>query len=488
MTKTTPEIEQFTKGLQDLANGLRACKDHRLHRDITLALYFLKAINDIFHSHSTLGPCLAKKHPSWQWVLEKLRIPEEAVFPKLYDQRMELGNGERLNSALQALAKANAPFNEVFQEINCNSPHLGNEQERDELLAKLLDALNSITVEVPPHHPGYFDMLGQGFTYLLRHFAGKYGRTSGDIVSPPEVVDLLKSLLAPKPGDEICDPACFSGSLLSELGMAQHSIYGQERDRGAWALARMNLFLHGYDSSKIELGDTITDPKLLSGPTELKKFDIVVSNLMTIPEDWGAEKAEEDPFNRFSRGVPLKNLGEYGYIQHMVACMKPGTGRMVVIVPRGVLSRGGTDSAIRQKLIEEDRLAAVICLPKKLFWGAIIPVAVLVLSNYKAEKGKVLFIDASQDFQPGKNRNILRKEDIERIGNSYRMMLEIDRWSRVISETEIKNNDFNLNMPHYVQISTENNSLDIQKIGEERKKLLIELVDLEKKIDQLLNI
>jgi len=488
MTDTTPGSEQFTKGLQDLANGLRACKDHRLHRDITLALFFLKAINDIFQSYSTLGPSLANKYPSWQGLLEKLRVPEEAVFSKLFDQRMELGNGERLNAALQALAKAYTPFNEVFQEINCNSPRLGNEQERDELLAKLLDTLNFITVEVPPRHSGYFDMLGQGFTYLLRHFAGKYGRTSGDIVPPPEVVDLLKCLLAPKPGDEICDPACFSGSLLSELGMAQHFIYGQERDRGAWALARMNLFLHGCDSSKIELGDTIADPKLLSGATELKKFDIVVSNLMTIPEDWGAEGADADPFKRFSRGVPLKNLGEYGYIQHMVACMKPDTGRMAVIVPRGVLSRGGTDTAIRQKLIEEDRLAAVICLPKKLFLGAIIPVAVLVLSNCKAEKDKVLFIDASQDFQLGKNRNILRKEDIERIGNSYRMMQEIEAWSHVTSETEIKNNDFNLNMPHYVQMSSENGLLDIEQIGRERKELLMERVDLEKKIDQLLNI
>jgi type I restriction enzyme M protein len=191
-------------------------------------------------------------------------------------------------------------------------------------------------------------------------------------------------------------------------GSRKYALYGQEAIGSTWALAKMNMFLHGEDNHRIEWGDTIRNPKLLDSTASLKHFDIVVANPPFSLEKWGFEGAEADKFSRFRRGLPPRTKGDYAFILHMVETMKPGTGRMAVVVPHGVLFRGAAEGRIRQKLIEENLLDVVIGLPEKLFYGTGIPAAVLVFRKNKADD-KVLFIDASRDFEAGKNQNVLAR-------------------------------------------------------------------------------
>lgn len=485
--------EQVPSGLEAVSTVLQECNEPSIHRDLTLSLYFMKAITDIYGYFVTHKNSLPSLNPGWRRWLENLQLPESADFNVLHRSRQEPGNGERIDLAFNALVEANfTQLKGICSVISFSSPTLGTENRRDEFLQTLLEAIAKLNVERGLTYQGGLSFPSNGFSYLLRYFAALYGKKTGDIIPPEEVTKLLAKLLDPIFGEEICDSACFSGSMLIEykhtdLNLPQFRLYGQEGNPSAWALAKMNLFLNGCNCSNIELGNTIIDPKLKDGPDKLKQFDVLVSNLLTIPEDWGAEKAEADPLKRFAWGVPLKNKGEYGYIQHMIACLKPGIGRMAVIVPRGVLFRSGAEAKIRQKLIKENLLTAVICLPEKIFYGAIIPVAVMILDARKTEKRKVLFIDASRDFQSGKPRNSLRDSDIDRVFSTYQTKSEVKGYSHLASVEEIENNEYNLNMPRYVQMAVDDIKIDPKQIKSERKKLWEELVRLEHEIEQLIS-
>lgn len=493
MTSAIFDEVEFAKGLLPVCNALRECKEPRLHRDLTLSLYFIWAISAIYKHFGTIEDSPPwSQSPDWRRWLENLRLPENSDFDLLFSQRNQFGNGERLDIALKSLAEANNPqLTGVFNAISFNSLQIGDESRRDGLWSGLLEALANLNTEMMLNSPEGINVL-DGFRYILGYFAALYGRKSGDIVPPQEVAQLLARLIKLEQGEGICDPACSSGSLLVEYknydrNLPQNSLYGQEGDTSAWALAKMNLFLHGCDCCNIKQGDSIRDPKFMAGPNRLK-FEAQVSNLLTIPEDWGAEWAHDDPFDRFSWGVPLKNKGEYGYIQHMISCMKVETGRMAVIVPKGVLFRGGAEANIRSVLITEDLLSAVICLPEKLFFGAIIPVAVLILSVNKKEsgKGKVLFVDASHDFQPGKSRNILPEEAVKKICSTYHELETIGGYSHLAGAEEIKRNEYNLNMPRYVKMESAENLVGIVKIELERKKLWEEMVSLQEEIAEMI--
>ena len=261
-------------------------------------------------------------------------------------------------------------------------------------------------------------------------------------------------------------------------GSRKYALYGQEAIGSTWALAKMNMFLHGEDNHRIEWGDTIRNPKLLDGTVSLKHFDIVVANPPFSLEKWGFEGADADKFSRFRRGVPPRTKGDYAFILHMIETMKPGTGRMAVVVPHGVLFRGAAEGRIRQKLIEENLLDVVIGLPEKLFYGTGIPAAVLVFRKNKTDE-KVLFIDASRDFDPGKNQNLLRETDLQRILDTVRARHGVARYAYLATKAEIADNDFNLNIPRYVDTFEEEAVIDLMAVRKEREKLKAELADLE---------
>jgi type I restriction enzyme M protein len=240
-------------------------------------------------------------------------------------------------------------------------------------------------------------------------------------------------------------------------------LHGQEKNVSTWAIGKMNMLLHGIPGARIERGDTIRDPKLVQNG-KLITYDLVIANPPFSLKNWGIEMAEGDAHRRFRFGIPPKSYGDYAFVQHMIATLKPG-GRAGIVLSHGVLFRGGAEGRIRQGIVEEDLVEAVIGLAPNLFYGASIPACLLLLNRKKPpeRKGKVLFIYGARDFQEGKKQNKLRDEDIAKIANAFRGFSTIERFSRPVSLDEIRGNDYNLNIPRYVDIAEPEAEIDIQQ-------------------------
>ncbi len=247
----------------------------------------------------------------------------------------------------------------------------------------------------------------------------------------------------------------------------------------------MNMFLHGEDNHKIEWGDTIRNPKLLDQNGELMLFDIVTANPPFSLDKWGHDTAENDKFDRFRRGVPPKTKGDYAFISHMIETLKPTTGRMGVVVPHGVLFRGSSEGKIREKLINENLLDGVIGLPEKLFYGTGIPAAILIFKKQKTDDS-VLFIDASREFKSGKNQNNLTEENIAKIVETYRTRESVDKYAYLATLQEVIDNDYNLNIPRYVDTFEEEEEIDLVVVRAEREQLKTQLAELEIQMEKYL--
>ena len=265
-------------------------------------------------------------------------------------------------------------------------------------------------------------------------------------------------------------------------GSKKYALYGQEAIGSTWALAKMNMFLHSEDNHRIEWGDTIRNPKLLDNNGGLLHFDVVTANPPFSLDKWGFEDAENDHFGRFHRAVPPKTKGDYAFISHMIETLKPETGRMGVVVPHGVLFRGSSEGTIRQKLIEENLLDAVIGLPSNLFFGTGIPAAILIFKKQKIDNN-VLFIDASREYKSGKNQNQLTEENIQKIVDTYRNGENVEKYAYLASLEEIRENDYNLNIPRYVDTFEEEAEIDLMAVREERLALQTELAALEAEME-----
>ena len=347
---------------------------------------------------------------------ERFVLPEECDFDHLYAQRKQPDIGERINKALAGIEDANkSKLEGVFRNIDFNNEsNLGETKERNVRLVHLLEDFNDERLDLRPSKVGQRDVIGDVYEYLIGNFASDAGKKGGEFYTPAEVSRLLATIVAPKAGDRICDPCCGSGSLLIRAGRAVGSddfaLFGQELNASTWALARMNMFLHGLDNARIERGDTIRNPKLVEDD-RLMKFNVVVANPPFSLDKWGADTAEHDTYKRFWRGTPPKSRGDYAFISHMVETMNESDGRVGVVVPHGVLFRGGSEGLIRQRFIEENLLEGVIGLPANLFFGVGIPAALLFFRRDKKDKN-VFFIDASREYAEGKNQNKLRDEDL----------------------------------------------------------------------------
>jgi len=245
----------------------------------------------------------------------------------------------------------------------------------------------------------------------------------------------------------------------------------------------MNMFLHGEDNHRVEWGDTIRNPLLKDKDgTGLLHFDVVTANPPFSLDKWGHEDAANDPYGRFRRGIPPKTKGDYAFISHMIETLKPNSGRMGVVVPHGVLFRGSSEGKIRQQLIEENLLDTVIGLPEKLFFGTGIPAAILIFKKQKMDKD-VLFIDASREFKSGKNQNQLTPDNIQKIIETYKARETTDKYSYLASFDEIQENDFNLNIPRYVDTFEEEAEIDLMAVRKERVQLQSELKTLEAEME-----
>ncbi|MCP5299068.1 MAG: type I restriction-modification system subunit M [Chromatiaceae bacterium] len=485
--------KDINQAVWEACDTFRGVVDPSIYKDYVLTMLFLKYISDVWQDHYDEYKKQYGDNPELIEEMmknERFVLPKSASFYALYDKRFEPGNGERIDKALHAIEEANIhKLQDVFQDISFNSTRLGDEAQKNDILRHMLEDFSKAELNLKPSRIGKLDIIGNAYEFLIKNFAATGGKKAGEFYTPPEVSELIAELVDPQEGDEICDPACGSGSLLMKCGKQiqkkgsrKYALYGQEAIGSTWALAKMNMFLHGEDNHRIEWGDTIRNPKLLDGEDHLKLFDIVVANPPFSLEKWGYEKAEADKFGRFRRGVPPKTKGDYAFVLHMIETLKPKTGRMGVVVPHGVLFRGAAEGKIRKKLIDENLLDAVIGLPEKLFYGTGIPAAVLVFKKGKADSN-VLFIDASREYKDGKNQNQLSDENIARIISTYQAREDVDKYAHVAGVDEIKENDYNLNIPRYVDTFEEEEEIDLMAVRAEREQLKKELAALEAEMD-----
>lgn len=421
---------------------------------------------------------------------ERFVLPEGCDFDTIFAKRNEANIGEIINIALEKIEDENkSKLEGVFRNIDFNSEsNLGETRDRNSRLKHLIEDFADPRLDLRPSRIGKNDVIGDTYQFLIERFAGDAGKKGGEFFTPPQVSVLLAKLLAPKKGDRICDPSCGSGSLLirvaDEIGERDFALYGQESNGSTWALCRMNMFLHDKDSARIEWGDTLRNPKLIEGDS-LMKFDIVVANPPFSLDKWGADRVAADRFNRFHRGIPPKSKADFAFITHMIETTIEGTGRVGVIVPHGVLFRGGAEGKIRRQLIEENLLEAVIGLPANLFYGTGIPAAILIFNRGK-KTSDVLFIDASREYEDAKNQSRLRAEDIDKITATYRKFKSVDKYAYRATIEEIQENDFNLNIPRYVDTFEEEEEIDIKALQEEIEELEKELIEVREKMTHYL--
>lgn len=477
----------------------RGVVDPSQYKDYILVILFLKYISDVWRDHyENYSKQYGYDEERIRRKLDRERfvLPKGASFYDLYANREADDLGDLINKALDAVETQNkGKLEGVFRNIDFNSEsNLGRTKDRNRRLKLLLEDFAKPELDMRPSRVSE-DVIGNTYIYLIEKFASDAGKKAGEFYTPYAVSTLLAKVAKPKDGNKICDPACGSGGLLveaaREVGSRNYALFGMEVNGSTWALARMNMFLHGCDSARIEWCNTLTNPELKE-QNRLMKFNVVVANPPFSLDKWGAEDADGDKFNRFWRGIPPKSKGDYAFISHMIEVALAKEGRVAVVVPHGVLFRGGAEGKIRQKLIEENLLDAVIGLPEKLFPTTGIPVAILVFDRSRETGGKnqnrkdILFIDASQEYEAEKNQNILSAPQIEKIMKVFDSREEISKFSHLASFEEVKENDFNLNIPRYVDTFEEEEEIDVMALQGEIESLEVELTQVRSKMKAIL--
>lgn len=487
--------QQINQTAWAACDTFRGAVDAGQYKDYILVMLFLKYISDLWNDHlETYREQFGGDEARIRRRLERERfvLPEGASFYDLFAQRNEANIGELINISLERIEDANRTKLEgVFRNIDFNSEaNLGRPKDRNRRLKNLLEDFAKPAMDLSPSRVTE-DIIGECYIYLISRFASDAGKKAGEFYTPSAVSRLLAKLAAPKPGDMICDPACGSGSLLiqasQEVGSENFALFGQEVNGATWALARMNMFLHARDAARIEWCDTLNSPTLVEGD-RLMKFDVVVANPPFSLDKWGAEHADSDQFKRYWRGAPPKSKGDYAFITHMIEIAKRQTGRVAVIVPHGVLFRGAAEGRIRQALIEENLLDAVVGLPANLFTTTSIPVAILVFDRSRedgganADRRDVLFIDASREFTPGKTMNLLEEVHVAKILDTFRTRAEVQKYSHRASPEELAENGFNLNIPRYVDTFEAEEEIDVAAVQKDIDRIEAELAEVRAKM------
>lgn len=458
--------EQLEGYLWAAADILRGSIDSSDYKSYILGLLFLKRLSDRFEEESE--QLVAEGADPEDEDEHQFFVPKKARWLEI--RKQATGLGELLNVAAAALEEANSEALEgVLAGIDFNDERrLGDAKQRDSVLSRLVIHFSKLNLR--NDHLSEPDMLGRAYEYLIERFADDAGKKGGEFYTPHKVVELIVELLEPAEGHRICDPTCGSGGMLIQSakyivehgGQAKNfSLYGQEKNLGTWSIAKMNMLLHGFPDARLEKGDVIRDPKLVQDG-ELMLFDRVIANPPFSLDAWGHEIAGGDGHGRFRFGVPPKTKGDFAFVQHMVATLNM-RGKMGVVMPHGVLFRGSSEGKIREGMLREDLVEAVVGLPPNLFYGTGIPAAILVFNRAKAKarKGKVLFVEASREFREGSNQNYLRDEDVKKIAASVHAFEDVERYARVVDVEEVEKNDWNLNISRYVDTAEAEERVDV---------------------------
>ncbi len=495
MDKKTTQ-SQINQTLWEACDTFRGKIDSSIYKDYVLVMLFVKYLSDTYKERLEQHIKRYKGHEQRvkrAMSRERFIVSEQSTFDYLYSKRNAPEVGTEINKALEKLEEDNpGKLRNIFRNIDFNSEAvLGQTKDRNAMLRTLLEDFAKL--DLSPSKIGENDIIGKSYQFMIERFASDAGKKGGEFFTPSMVSELLARLVKPEENDRIYDPTCGSGSLLirvvNQVPGRKAAVYGQERNGQTHSLCMMNMFLHGIDDAKIEWGDTLSNPLHLEDG-KLMKFQVIVANPPFSLDKWAMGfagdnddkfkmEASLDPYRRFEWGVPPASRGDYAFVQHMLYSLAE-EGRMAVILPHGVLFRGASESRIRKQIIEMNLLDAVIGLPEALFFGTGIPACVMVFKKNRTKK-EVLFIDASGEgnYEKDKKQNKLREQDIQKIVKTYENYETIDKYSYVSNVDEIKENDYNLNIPRYVDTFEEEEPVDMGKVAKNIENIKEEIKEVE---------
>lgn len=491
MNKTTSQ--DVIKIVWKACDTFRGTMDSSKYKDYILTMLFVKYVSDFYKEKlEELKAKFGDNEDRIQKSLkrEKFQLDPTCTFDVIYENRNAEDIGEIINKILMRIEDDNKEKLEgIFRNIDFNSEaELGRTKERNAALKHLIEDFADASLDLRPSMLDGSDVIGDAYEFLIANFASDAGKKGGEFYTPSEVSMLLAKLVGAKDGDRIYDPTCGSGSLLikaaKEVGTQNFRLYGQERNGQTQALAKMNMFLHEINDAVIEWGDTLRNPLHLENE-RLMKFDKIVSNPPFSLDKWGAEELKDDTYGRFEMGLPPKSKGDYAFISHILASLNE-SGTAGIILPLGVLFRMAGEGKIRKQIIDNNWLDAVIGLPENLFFGAGVAACILIFKKNRVDN-KIVFIDSSNYFEKGKNQNILRSEDIEKIVRAYEDKTEIKKYCHIATIDEIKENDYNLNIPRYIDTFEEIEKIDLKLINKRIKDLEYELIQAKNELNKILS-
>lgn len=490
MTKSKLTLSQLEQYLSRAAWILKGPVDASDFKVYIFPLLFFKRLSDVYDEE--YQQALEESGGDIEYALlpefHRFDVPEGCHWK---DVRQTTTNvGLAIEKAFRGIEQANQ---ELLYGIFGDAQWSNKNKLSDRLLVDLIEHFSQYNLSNSLVDP---DILGQAYEYLIKHFADLTNKKAGEFYTPRSVVHLLGLILDPHEGESIYDPACGTGGMLLEcvdhLREAEEdyrtlTLFGQEKNLTSSSIARMNMFLHGIEDFQIARGDTLRNPAFFSADG-LKTFDCVIANPPFSLDDWGHENWVNDPYGRNIAGVPPKGNGDMAWVQHMIKSMN-STGRMTVVLPHGALFRKGAEGRIREALLKQDLLEAVIGLGSNIFYGTQLAACVLVFKQNKAadRKRKVLFIDGSDQIRVGRAQNFLEPEHVKRIFDWYRNFQDVENYVKVATLEDIAENDFNLNIPLYVEKIIEDNLPSVEEALADLKKAWEESQKAEEKFKRILN-
>jgi type I restriction enzyme M protein len=434
---------------------LRGGMDASQYKDYVLTMLFVKYVSDKYGNKQN----------------SLIEVPKGATFEDMVALKGKTDIGDKINKKiLKPLFSANGLEGTVELVDFNDDDKLGSDKEKVDRLSNLIAIFENPSLDFKHNRAEDDDILGDAYEYLMRHFATESGKSKGQFYTPSEVSRILAKVIgvqkADKPSYTVYDPTCGSGSLLLKVAEESPkglSVYGQEMDIATKSLAVMNMWLHGYPEASIAGKNTIATPQFKETDGRLKRFDFVVANPPFSTKSWSNGISPlNDEFNRFKEyGVPPEKNGDYAFMLHIIASLK-SNGKGAVILPHGVLFRGGAEGDIRKNIIERKLIKGIIGLPANLFYGTGIPACIIVIDKENADSRKGIFmVDASKGFMKDANKNRLREQDIHLVVDVFNNQIETDKYSRFVPFEEIQKNEFNLNIPRYIDTQEEEDIQDL---------------------------
>jgi type I restriction enzyme M protein len=480
---TQQELESWLWKAADILRG--AVKPER-YSSYILPLLFFKRLSDVYREEydEALQKYKSEKVAKQSFVHKLADIPSGCLWNDVRKETRDVGG--KLNGILGEIARTNPELDGVINRTDFNKP----EEIPPDRLLKLIEHFSQKNLgnkKVPA------DILGNAYEYLLKQFNEEAPARAGEFYTPREVVKTMVEILDPDEGSEVYDPCAGTGGMLivSHYHLLSKKkepkklfLYGQEINAETCATARMNIILHGLEA-EIRQGDTMSDPKFLEG-NSLRKFDFVLANPMW-NQDGYRDVMENDRLGRFAYGVAPASSADWGWIQHMLASLKP-TGRISVVLDQGALFRGGAEGRIREKVVEDDLVECIVVLPEKIFYNTPAPGCLIFFNKNKPEnrRERILFIYAGKGFEKLKNMNRLRHEDIAAIVSSQSKFADVPKYAKVVSLDKIRDNEYNLSVGRYVDVFEEEQPVDVSQVWRELNKLEAERSKLDETLTRYL--